>query len=396
MGAEVGKDGTPHYQGYLRFRSQRTIGSVIKKLRVMDGKLIAKKENETNNVGNDVQIARAGDETNRRYCSKGEETEHWREGRSLNPQIIIDHGTPSAPGTRNDLHSIRDMIMEGATMNDVVQNTTSYQGLKAAAIYLTYCETKRNVMPTVVWLWGRTGTGKTLAARQWLPDAWMSGKSLRWWQGYDGQKDVIIDDFRGDFCTFHELLRILDRNPYTVEVKGGSRQLKAERIVITSPYPPQLAYRKCGENIGQLMRRINEKGFCLEVTREINIQEIIDSGVKNDSEVKNTINGTNAPVTRVTERPGGLTQRSGVIVGIEPDPDLRTSRITRMIEEARIRMKNDTYCECDIGYDEDTENRIIAWARGNGFTNEEIRTKTFGGYILMLEWAKSLGFTDYS
>ena len=47
----------------------------------------------------------------------------------------------------------------------------------------------------------------------------MSSRNLQWFDGYMGQKVVCFDDFRKDFCTFHELLRLLDRYPMDVPVK---------------------------------------------------------------------------------------------------------------------------------------------------------------------------------
>jgi len=87
---------------------------------------------------------------------------------------------------------------------------------------------------------------------------WISGKNLKWWEGYDKHEDVIFDDFRNDFCTFHELLRILDRYPYKIECKGGSRELLAKRIFITCPFSPHDAYPSSCEDIQQLIRRITK------------------------------------------------------------------------------------------------------------------------------------------
>jgi len=68
----------------------------------------------------------------------------------------------------------------------------------------------------------------------------------------------LFDDFRGDFCTFHYLLRVLDRYPMRVEVKGSSREFNSKRIYITSCYPPTEIYNKSDEDVKQLIRRIDE------------------------------------------------------------------------------------------------------------------------------------------
>ena len=80
----------------------------------------------------------------------------------------------------------------------------------------------------------------------------------KWWEGYDGQEVVIINDYRKDFCKFHELLNLLDRYPYRVECKGGSRQFTSKTIVITTPLSPEETWEnRTSEDLGQLLRRID-------------------------------------------------------------------------------------------------------------------------------------------
>ena len=63
--------------------------------------------------------------------------------------------------------------------------------------------------------------------------------SAKWWDGYEGEKEVLIDEFWKDFYKYHELLRLLDRYPCKVEKKGGWAHLQgmvsATTIVITAP-----------------------------------------------------------------------------------------------------------------------------------------------------------------
>ena len=61
-----------------------------------------------------------------------------------------------------------------------------------------------------------------------------------------------------DFCKFHELLNLLDRYPYRVECKGGSRQFTSKTIVITTPLSPEETWEnRTSEDLGQLLRRID-------------------------------------------------------------------------------------------------------------------------------------------
>ncbi len=161
-------------------------------------------------------------------------------------------------GKRTDIEQVKEMVNAGARLPEIYDVVTSFQALRFAEKGIEIKEKKRNFKPHVVWYYGPTGTGKTKAAMEEAgEDCWISGKNLRWWQGYDGHENVVFDDFRKDFCTFHELLRILDRTPYYVEVKGGSRQLLAKKIWITCPYAPEDIYEG-REDVTQLLRRIDE------------------------------------------------------------------------------------------------------------------------------------------
>lgn len=111
--------------------------------------------------------------------------------------------------------------------------------------------------PVVYWCWGPTGSGKTRWCYEESPDAYWKNCSHKWWDGYDGRSDVILDDYRPDFCKFHELLNLLDRYPYQVEVKGGTLNFSAKRIFITCPKAPaDIWSSRTDEDIAQLLRRV--------------------------------------------------------------------------------------------------------------------------------------------
>lgn len=227
VGGELSSTGTPHHQGYVYFKNAVRFETVKTKLP----------------EGSHIEWARGTPEENEMYC--GKET------------IFYKKGVLPVKGKRKDIDHVREMLGEGKRMADICDEAGSYQAIRCAELILKYKEPSRNWLPEVLWFWGPTGSGKTRTAFELAPGAWVSGKNLKWWDAYDAHEDVIIDDFRGDFCTFHELLRILDRYPYRVECKGGSRQLLAKRIIITAPFPPERAYRTL-EATGQLLRRISE------------------------------------------------------------------------------------------------------------------------------------------
>lgn len=157
-------------------------------------------------------------------------------------------------GKRTDYDDVRHDLQLGFGMQHIVNNY-SYTAVRFAEKYLEYNIGPRETPPVVYWLHGPTGCGKTRWAIEHYPNAWMSMGNLKWWDGYVAQTEIIIDDFRGDFCTFHYLLRVLDRYPMRVEIKGGSRELRATTIIITSCHKPENVYNT-REDVGQLLRRI--------------------------------------------------------------------------------------------------------------------------------------------
>jgi len=105
--------------------------------------------------------------------------------------------------------------------------------------------------------WGPTGTGKS--RRAWEEaglDAYPKDPRTKFWCGYQGHINVVIDEFRGGIDIAH-LLRWLDRYPVIVEIKGSSVCFNATTLWITSNLSPNLWYPECDpETLAALMRRL--------------------------------------------------------------------------------------------------------------------------------------------
>jgi len=90
--------------------------------------------------------------------------------------------------------------------------------------------------------WGPTGTGKSHAS--WASagtTGYSKSPTTKFWDGYRGQSNVVIDEFRGDIGITH-LLRWLDKYPVNVEVKGSALPLCATEFFITSNLHPSEWY----------------------------------------------------------------------------------------------------------------------------------------------------------
>lgn len=133
-------------------------------------------------------------------------------------------------------------------------NPRYYRSLTAIAADFAICP---GIEKTVNVLYGRTGTGKSRTA--WAeagPTAYSKDPRSKWWDGYQGQEHIIIDEFRGTIDVSH-VLRWLDRYPLRVERKGSSVPLLATTFWITSNLAPRDWYPGLDEaTLDALLRRL--------------------------------------------------------------------------------------------------------------------------------------------
>lgn len=93
-------------------------------------------------------------------------------------------------------------------------------------------------------IWGTGGTGKSKAAiykdnGRRKEDSYIVPKThnLKWWNDYQGEKTIIINDFYGS-CTWETFLVITDRHQLQIETKGSNTYAEWTKIFITSNKHP--------------------------------------------------------------------------------------------------------------------------------------------------------------
>jgi len=113
------------------------------------------------------------------------------------------------------------------------------------------------IVRSAIVYFGATGTGKSRRAWEELGmEAYPKDPRTKFWCGYQGQKNVVIDEFRGGIDIGH-LLRWLDRYPVNVEIKGSSMPLSAEKFILTSNMHPSLWYADLDPlTVAALLRRL--------------------------------------------------------------------------------------------------------------------------------------------
>lgn len=98
--------------------------------------------------------------------------------------------------------------------------------------------------------WGPTGTGKTRTAIEWDEHAYMPplqhGGSL-WFDGYEGEKTAIFDEFKGQI-PLDTFLRLIDVYRCKVPVKQSHAWWNPCTILITSNFSPDDWYDWTGRH----------------------------------------------------------------------------------------------------------------------------------------------------
>ncbi len=238
-GLEIGKEETPHIQGYVR------LGKSVRKSHFQ--KIIGPGKCGSNKFW--MTKANADWTDNAKYTSKDDN--------------VVWHKVPpeSEQGKRNDLGDFREAVKRGADDMELfdkhIDVLAKYPKLESRLKQSFMKESTRPFRRVEVHVrWGEAGTGKSrepyeLGAYKW--NDYEDG----WWDGYDGEKAILIDDFYGGI-KYTKLLTILDGYQERLKIKGGFTYANWDTIYITSNQHPDDWYPSiiCPKMRAALNRRI--------------------------------------------------------------------------------------------------------------------------------------------
>lgn len=238
------KTGRFHLQVAVQFKNQRTLAGL-------------KRLHPTAHF----EIMRGTWDQNYVYCGKADT-------KLFGP---VRQGTPPKQGERTDISSFTDALSSGSSMRD--------SALAAPSVYVRYhrglhafqnlLQPPRRNPTTAIIYWGPPGTFKTTHALDMMRvdadeapfiinEAMCSSGKTVWMDGYDGQKDILIDEFYG-WLPLTFFLNLLDRIPMRLQTKGGSTQFAAERVFITSNANPTTWYTSICERYTAALPAINRR-----------------------------------------------------------------------------------------------------------------------------------------
>lgn len=234
---EVGERGTRHFQGYMEFKTPVRVSQV-------------KSLVGTNRIH--LERRRGTREQAREYAMK--------EDTRVDGPFEFGEFKSGGQGKRNDIIQLKELIDSGASKKAIWDaqpaNFLRYQRGIAAAMQVTSPPTERPL--EVIYCYGLPGTGKSRwAASLGGADSVYWKPKSKWWDGYESQSIVVLDDWDQTWFSWTELLRILDRYPLWLEIKGGSIPARWTKVIITTNRKPWETYNPLKFPLMALFRRVS-------------------------------------------------------------------------------------------------------------------------------------------
>jgi len=220
-GAETGESGTPHIQFMLCFTSAKR-SSTILKLFPSPVHLEVKSKDSTMKQASD-------------YCKKdGQFVEYGtlpEDQHVKGLKVIKDNYADTLEKAKaGDFDAIlpKHQIVHYKTIRQIRHDT------KPMPADLTWSEGNQ---PNT-WIHGPTRVGKSWMAREMLkPKFYTKNATNKWWDRYDGEENVLIEDIDPSHGYQGHYLKIwADKYAFPVEIKCSGDLIRPKQIVVTSNY----------------------------------------------------------------------------------------------------------------------------------------------------------------
>lgn len=259
VGRERGVQGTPHLQGYMHFSNPITFGALKRLLPTVhferargsghDNQSYCSKEGDFFEIGELPQEGAAKTKELWRDILEAAEKGNWKFIKTTQPRIWI--------AFRERLLSMRvpdSKVLDGDTMNE--------------------------------WWVGPTGSGKSRLAWEKYGDICYQKQLNKWWDGYDGQPVVVIEEWSPKNDVTASSLKIwADRYPFSAQIKGGMLQkIRPLKLIVISNYRIEDCFID-SRDAGPIARRFTVREFPKDLVEAAAIADdfIVTYGVKEDN-----------------------------------------------------------------------------------------------------------------
>lgn len=240
-GREVGECGTPHLQGFVVFgtvKSLRTLKSLMPRAH--------------------LEPSKADSLCNFKYCTK-------------DGDFVEDGARPCTPKEKGEKGGEAEIARWDATRTackegrlDDIPSDIFIRNMGAIERYAKRFKpspVSNNPESRNLWIYGPPGTGKSIGARRAGEllglRTYMKNTNNKWWDNYDGEELVIMDDFdKYQVKDGGDMKRWLDIYPFQAETKGGQTLIRPKVVIVTSNYHPADIWTD-ELTVGAIARRCN-------------------------------------------------------------------------------------------------------------------------------------------
>lgn len=235
--------GIIHAQGFINLKSPRKL-TFFKKL-----------------IANTVHAEIAHDvPASILYCQKSE-------SRVFGPWI---YGAAPEQGKRTDLATLYDDIKAGKRTHAMLEENPAIARYEKQIKFMRFdcleaASDRQAKGVHVSVFWGSTETGKTFSAinlygadGDYFKIDCTNQKGQIWFDGYEGQRLLIIDDFDATLCSIGYMKVLLDKYKLRLPIKGGHVWAAFTQVIITSNSMPNTWYIGASEaDSAALARRLH-------------------------------------------------------------------------------------------------------------------------------------------
>lgn len=231
-----------HLQGYVEFKGEHSLAK-IKKI-FNDSTMHIE-----NRLGSQLQAIN--------YCKK--------EDTRLQYTGFVEWGVKKTQGKRNDIHQVVEDIKDGVPLIEIIAKHPNayvryHKGFDHVYNLLIKEQSKTLRQINVHVLWGPAGTGKSKYVYEHtdINDSYRLrlGDTAIWFDGYRGEKTLIIEEFNGQI-PFEFFLQLLDMYPLQLPIKGSHSYALWTKVFITSNHHPDNWYKLTDTQKGALTRRLS-------------------------------------------------------------------------------------------------------------------------------------------
>lgn len=229
FGKETGDEGTPHLQGYIVFKNATRFSTLKNKMPRAH-----------------VEAAIRGHDANIKYCKKqGDYYEKGEIKKVKKSDVFLDDIEKVKPkdlmAHLNGVRLINGMKMESKMLDEIREDKLE--------------------KPQVIYIHGKSGTGKTYTAYKMACEKWNNWEiaTLEFKNGFAMSNNyharcLILQEFRPSCIDAASFLQFLDGYGCVLNVKGSHVYIRPKMIIICSIKSPYDIYRE--EMNDQFIRRL--------------------------------------------------------------------------------------------------------------------------------------------